>query len=171
MARQTKIERLGLSKLVDSLINDGLSRHQIHDYLIVNKYDLKYRDVDYYVKKVSNTINQEIDESEFINTFSVINTVQLLGELEIPDLIDTQEKAVSALQKAHLQVTFDIWAILTTAIKEIKNGDVKSFPTEVFRAYATAIKLSTEILGVEQLINENSALKTIENLGYTVEEK
>ena len=82
--------------------------------------------------------------------------------------LDSLENNISASQRASSLIFFRSCAIADAKLRDYEQGMTK-FPTEQIRALKLSYEIYSKVIGIENAIDENIALKTLESLGYKIE--
>ena len=82
--------------------------------------------------------------------------------------LDSLENNISASQRASSLIFFRLNAIADAKLRDYEQGLTK-FPTEQIRALKLSYEVYSKVIGVENAIDENVAIQSLERLGYKIE--
>ena len=82
--------------------------------------------------------------------------------------LDDIENNVAASQRASSLIFFRLNAIADAKLRDYEQGMTK-FPTEQIRALKLSYEIYSKVIGVENAIDENIAIQSLERLGYKIE--
>lgn len=82
--------------------------------------------------------------------------------------LDLIEENIGAAQRASSLIFFRLNAIADAKLQDYERGKTK-FPTEQIRALKLSYEIYSKAIGLENAIDENSAIKSLESLGYRIE--
>ena len=86
---------------------------------------------------------------------------------DFKDLEQNFDKIIYGSQKALSLLFFKCTAIVDFKLSEHLLNQ-SSFPLEQIRGLRSIFEMYAKITGIENVINENSAIKTLESMGYTI---
>ena len=86
--------------------------------------------------------------------------------LDKDDLEDV-ENNVSACQRATSLIFFKLTAIADRKLEDYFLGKTR-YPTEQIKALKLGYEVYCKAIGIENIIDENTAIKTLESLGYRI---
>ena len=81
--------------------------------------------------------------------------------------LDRIENNIGAAQKATSIIFFRLNAIADEKLKDYQLGQTR-FPVEQIRALKLAYEVYSKVLGIEKYIDENTAMQTLESMGYNI---
>ena len=110
--------------------------------------------------------NDTTSNVEFISFEAYCHSIGLHPR-DFHDLENNLEKIIYGSQKALSLLFFK-----NTAIVDFKMNqhliNVSSFPSDQIRGLRTIFEMYARITGIELMVNENTAIKLLESLGYTI---
>jgi hypothetical protein len=178
MTAKETIELTGKTKEIIELAKEGYTAKEINVFLLTQGFKIGIKVIQNFLKSEEITkkdITKKMEKEEKIKEITyeipVINTEKLLKDLTLPSNIDTQEKVIETLQKTLIKETLDTWCILTTLKKDYLLGKLDYYPTEIEKQYLMLLDRCIVWLGIKLYIDENEALKIVENLGLEVKLK
>jgi hypothetical protein len=83
------------------------------------------------------------------------------------DLLDI-ENSINACQKAASLIFFKLTAIADKKLEDYFLGKTR-YPTEQIKALKLGYEVYCKAVGLENIIDENTAIKTLESLGYQIQ--
>ncbi|MGL6341895.1 MAG: hypothetical protein ACRC80_22470 [Waterburya sp.] len=78
------------------------------------------------------------------------------------------ENNISACQKAASLIFFKLTAIADQKLQDYSLGKTR-YPTEQIKALKLGYEVYCKAIGLENIIDENTAIKTLESLGYRIQ--
>ena len=87
--------------------------------------------------------------------------------LNLDDLEDIDNN-IGACQKAASLIFFKLTAIADSKLLDYFQGKTR-YPTEQIKALKLGYEVYCKAIGIENVIDENTAIKTLESLGYKIE--
>lgn len=85
-----------------------------------------------------------------------------------PDELEDIDNNIGACQKAASLIFFKLTAIADRKLLDYFNGKTR-YPTEQIKGMKLAYEVYCKAIGLENAIDENTAIKTLESLGYQIE--
>ena len=82
--------------------------------------------------------------------------------------LDSLEVNIDAAQRASSLIFFRTIAIADAKLRDYEQGMTK-FPTEQIRALKLSYEVYSKVIGIENAIDENIAIQSLERLGYKIE--
>ena len=84
------------------------------------------------------------------------------------DDLENIDNNIGACQKAASLIFFKLTAIADRKLLDYFNGKTR-YPTEQIKAMKLGYEVYSKALGLENIIDENSSLRTLESLGYKID--
>ena len=84
-----------------------------------------------------------------------------------PQKLDSVEENITAAQRASSLIFFRLNAIADAKLQDYERGQTK-FPTEQIKGLKLSYEVYSKAIGLEKYVDENSAMQTLESMGYKI---
>ena len=157
--RRSIIEESSNQELVLKLHRQGFNPNEISDYLLTQGFKISSNSIKTFLKNNKETPNIIIDKKkkeerlqDICYQFPVVNTVELLSNLALPDHLNTQESIIVCFQKMLVKETIETWSILTVLKEEYKTGKIDKYPFDIEKHFIVLLTKCEKWLDTDYFI-------------------
>lgn len=161
---------------IDSMLQAGYSGKYIEDVLKqsgidnITHYHITSHGRYHLIKEVKNPLSDSLSDLDGLTIPTKdtdLNFEKYCLRLGIDLNNLTEDSLINASQQSLAEIFFKLACIVNFRIdKHIKYGE--GLPSTMIRNLSTVYLMYSKVTGIETLIDENTALKTLTNIGYTV---